>query len=380
MTLSRRGFFGAGAVAASAVTMTPQALWATPLKPATSRDADGYIHLNYNENPYGPLPSMQEAYKQAFTLSHRYADDVEEEITKRLAARHKVSPNQLIVGCGSTEMLKIAASACLRPGRKLVIADPTFENLLDYAKVQGAPIAKVPLTSTYAHDLEAMLTAAGTEAGLIYICNPNNPTGSLTSRQNIETFLSRLPGTPVVLIDEAYHDFAVGLPGYESFLDKPIADPRVVVLRTFSKLYGMAGLRLGYAVTPDRSDEARTFHDKFAEQQQGVSTNIAALMCGLAALEDPDGAEAIRRRIITDRANFVQEAAKRGLAVLPSATNFVMMDARRPAAQVNAFFKERKIRIGRVFAPYNSFVRISLGRPEEMQAFWRVWDQMPTLL
>lgn len=376
MRFSRRNFFEAGLATALTASST-DATAAPPCRTPLDARVDGFIRLNHNENPYGPLPGVEEAFKNTFAVCNRYPYEVEDAFAAMLADWHRVDPRQVLVGCGSTEMLKLAASSVLDPHSPLVIADPSFENAIAYATAQGAPIRKIPLTPTYAHDLEAMREAAGHKAGLVYICNPNNPTASLTHRSAIEAFLRNLPGTPLVVIDEAYHDFAVGSPGYQSFLDYPVDDPRVVVLRTFSKFYGMAGMRLGYAVFPYKSEEARAACQQMIAQRQMDSTNIGALKSGMALLKNLGGAGAVRQRILAQRAAFIEEIKARQLSFIPSVTNFVFFDAKRPASAVNAFFKKNNIKIGRPFPPYNTHVRVSMGLPEHMQTFWQVWDQMP---
>src|SRR5205085_2969543 len=204
------------------------------------------------------------------------------------------------------------------PSKKVVIASPTFEALGAYADAAKAQVAKVPLTANYAHDMGAMLKAAGSDAGLIYICNPNNPTASVTPRADIEDCLRKLPRHTYVLIDEAYHDFAVGTPGYSSFIEQPMDDSRVIVARTFSKIYGLAGMRLGYAVA------AKETAQKMREYRLEDSLNAFVIRCGLASLDDAAGHKQAQERNARDRDEFVRQAGARKLKVIPSATNFVM--------------------------------------------------------
>jgi len=205
----------------------------------------------------------------------------------------------------------------------------------------------------------------------VYICNPNNPTASLTPRQDIEAFLAKLPAGVHVLIDEAYHHFATGAPEYVSFLDQPVDDARVIVARTFSKVYGLAGLRLGYAVAQEPAIEQLKRH-KLWNGANGVVSG-----CGVAALDDRAGMEALAARIGRDRAEFVRQAEKRQLATVPSHANFVMLDTRRPVRNVIRHFQSHNILVGRPFPQMETHARISLGKPAEMEAFWKVWDQMP---
>ena len=186
---------------------------------------------------------------RALPQVHRYPDSHYRELWDELARHHRARPEEITLGCGSNDILRMAADALFARTKTLVQASPTFEALAMY--VRRAPEAKVvsvPLRADYAHDLDAMLAKAREGADAVYLCNPNNPTATITPRPAIERFLAELPRETFVLIDEAYHHFAIGAPGYESFADRRVDDPRVLVLRTFSKVYGLAGLRLGYAV------------------------------------------------------------------------------------------------------------------------------------
>jgi histidinol-phosphate aminotransferase len=234
----------------------------------------------------------------------------------------------------------------------------------------GAEIAFLPLESNYAHDLNAMQARAAQQPALIYICNPNNPTATLTPRKDLETFLSKLPANAVVLMDEAYHHFAIGAPGYESFLDRPVEDERLIVCRTFSKVYGLAGMRIGYAIAQGETlKQLRAFRS--IENQ-----NVAGVRAALAGLEDQEYVRMAIGRNAADRQQFFTQAQGRGLKPIESHANFVMMNASRPAPAVIDFFRKHNIEIGRKFPPMDSCVRISLGKPEEMRQFWQVWDQM----
>ena len=193
MTLSRRAFaqiLGAGAAAAA--LPVPRLFAVPPMKPTL-------VRLNANENPYGPSPAAISAMRDAFGMSSRYPDDEADALVADIAKLHGVSAEEVILGDGSSEILKLAAAAYLGGPRKLAMADPTFEAIGFYARAAGAETVKVPLDSAYAHDLSKMAAA---NAGLIYICNPNNPTASITPKQRLRAFLDALPQTTMVLMDE----------------------------------------------------------------------------------------------------------------------------------------------------------------------------------
>jgi histidinol-phosphate aminotransferase len=334
---------------------------------AKRRHAD--ILLNSNENAYGQFPSVQAAMKEAPRYANRYPFVANDAFLERVAAYHRVRAEQVLLGNGSTEILRIAAETFCGPDKKLIVADPTFESIAQYAHVRGTPVAKVPLTADYAHNLEAMLAQADAGTGLVYICNPNNPTASITPRRHIDEFIRSLPQSVHVLIDEAYHHFASG-PDYQSFLEPAVADERVIVARTFSKVYGMAGLRLGYAVSTPATIEAMRKYQLFD------NANAVALHAGLAALQDDAAMKAAVERITADRAEFVKQASARGVRLIPPRANFVMIETGQPVRQVIDYFQQQDIAIGRPFPPMETFARISLGTPQEMAKFWAVWDAM----
>lgn len=369
--LTRRNFFKAAgisaAVAATSTTLPTELLaWGEPPR---NPQPGGPILLSANENAYGPLPSVL-AMGNPFQDANRYPDRQSEVLAEKLAALYKVAPAQVVTGCGSSEILRMAASAFTGPGRKLITATPTFEAIGGYSSVVRAEVTKVPLASNFAHDLNAMLRAAGSDTGLIYICNPNNPTANLTPRGDLEEFIARLPRSTHVLVDEAYHDFVGPNPDYISFLDRPVNDDRLIVARTFSKIYGLAGMRCGYAVTSGETAKQMQQH------RIQDSLNMLVLRAALVSLDDSAGHKLAQQRNATDRDEFQRQAAARKLHAIPSSTNFVMINANRPVRNVIEHFRGNNIEIGRPFPPMDTFTRISLGKPDDMKEFWRVWDLM----
>jgi len=342
---------------------------ALSFEPTRTEAAPGPILLNSNENAYGPLPNSVEALQGALGQANRYPFSFYGELAEELGALHRVQPSQIVLGCGSSEILRMTTMAFLGKGKQLVQASPTYEAVERYARVAGASVAIAPLTHEYAHDLGAMLAATKTAESLIYICNPNNPTASLTPRRNIEDFIAHAPSSCHVLVDEAYHHFVAQSELYKSFLDDPVNDDRVIVCRTFSKIYGLAGLRLGYAVaTPKVAEELRRYATI-------ISLNGMVSVAALAGLRDNDGLRAAVKRNADDRQEFFNQAMARMLKPIDSHANFVMMNAHRPAEQVIEHFKKNNILIGRKFPAMNDHVRVSLGKPQEMHEFWQVWDR-----
>lgn len=377
MSLSRRGFLGTlGAGAAAATVMSS---WPIESLAAATQDArlagmdEPVVILSSNENAYGMLPSAHTVASEALQYGNRYPFRVEGALLEKISRYNNVSRNQVLIGNGSSEVLAMASRAFTGPGRKLIQATPTFEASARYSADHGAKVVGVPLTANYAHDLDGMLARLGDDTGLVYICNPNNPTATLTPRRDIEAFIRQLPKNTYVLIDEAYHHFATDSPDYVSFIEKPVEDPRIIVARTFSKVYGMAGLRLGYSVAAEPTTK------KLQAYQEADNGNVVALLAGLASLNDDTAMRAAVARNAADRALFMKECADRRLKAIPSYANFAMVETGRPVRDVISHFHKQNIAIGRPFPPMEQFARISFGRPADMQAFWKSWDMLPNM-
>ncbi len=366
--LSRRTFLKSTgtATAAAAALQFPasQFAWAEPRRVP---EPGGPILLMSNENPYGPFPSMHAAVREAMDICNRYPDPEQEKLTAALATFHRVKPEQVLLGGGSTDILRMAAEAFCTRTRLLAQASPTFEALGYYWERRDGKVARTPLRPDWAHDLA---TLAKSDADLVYICNPNNPTATITPRAEIDAFLAKLSPETCVLIDEAYHDTAEGS-DYISYLDQPAQHPRAFVARTFSKIYGMAGMRVGYAVGPEKVIA------EMARFQLFDQPNALACRAAAAGLDDRAGWRAAVARNAADRGEFQKQAAARGVRFMPSHANFFMIETGRPVREVIAHFGKNNVRIGRPFPPLETHARISLGTPAEMREFWRVWDMLP---
>src|SRR5229473_973722 len=387
MPLSRRNLLrniGAGAIFGAAAPAlrgfplapaTEAALWgnSAPARPARAAGSVLVepVLLYRNENPYGPSEKVLAVMRESAASGNRYPRTEYDTLLDKLAALHQVKREQIVLGCGSGEILCMAAMAFLKPGKRLVEAAPTFPALGKLAQTAGIEVADVPLNKRYEHDLPTMLDRAGNSAGLVYIVNPNNPTGSLTPRKDIDAFLAKLPANIPVLIDEAYHHFATPGGAYESFLDRSRNDPRLIVARTFSKIYGLAGMRIGYAVA------TLEMAKRLAAGFPGWSVSIASARAASAALDDVDYVRLGVNRNADDRQEFMHQANARSLHPIDSQTNFVMFDPLRPPDLVIDHLKKHNILIGPKYPALEKYIRVSLGTPAEMQEFWRVWDLLP---
>ncbi len=376
MAIPRRQFFRQmmiGAGTAATLPVIGKSAWSGNWRSLQFDAAPGTaIRLDSNENPYGPCSKGCETLKGMASSANRYPKHDYIDLAEAIAATHGVSRERVVLGCGSAENLRMAAACYLGPGKTLIMASPTFELIAQYAQNAGAQVIMVPLTRDHAHDLNAMLERAGTGQGVVYICNPNNPTGTVTPRADLEAFVRKLPSGYTVLMDEAYHHFVIGSgAAYTSFIDRPVESDQLIVTRTFSKIYGLAGMRIGYAVaTPDTAR-------RLMAQKVDWAMSLLAVRAAMAAWNDPDHVRNAATRNAGDRQEFYNQAKARGIPVIESQANFAMMDSGRPVEEVIDHFKRNNVLIGRPFPPYTSYARISFGTPPEMQEFWRVWDTMP---
>jgi histidinol-phosphate aminotransferase len=359
-TLTRRALGRLLGATAGAALLDARRLPGLPAAPTTS--ANGPIRLSANENPYGPCAASLEALQRSAADAARYPGAIQDEVRAALARQHGVERDQIVLGCGSSDVLRMADSAFVPPGTRVVAAEPTFEAVLNYARVTRAEVINVPLTADYRHDLAKMEAACDSRTAMVYICNPNNPTGTIVDFEQLDPFLKRLPPTCVVLVDEAYHHF-VETPRYRSALELPSRHENVVVTRTFSKIYGMAGMRLGYGVASAANAERMRSHASWDNASQ------SALAMGLASLMDANVVAEQRRRLNETRRWLCAELVRDGRRYIPSETNFVMIDVGGDVVPVAQAFRERGIHVGRKFPSMPNWLRVSIGKPDEMEAF-----------
>jgi histidinol-phosphate aminotransferase len=358
--MSRRAFAGTlGAAAGVAFFDTPLVSRIAEAATKRPRPADAVI-LSSNENPYGPSAKALEAAVRA--AANRYPDGLEDEAREAIAKHHGVAAEQVLLGCGSSEILQMADQAFSGPGKRVVAAEPTFEAVLAYAKVVRAEGIRVPLTPDFRHDLPKMAAACDAATGLVYVCNPNNPTATIVTGDEMAAFAAAVPATATILVDEAYHHFVEDA-RYRSSLELVARHPNVVVARTFSKIYGMAGMRLGYAVGSKETIAAMAAFASWAD------TNAAVLAAAAASLADPDLVPRQRKLLNDTRKWLVSELGKRGYRTMPSEANFVMVDVGGDVTPVIQAFRARKILVGRKFPSLPNWLRVTVGKREEVSAF-----------
>jgi histidinol-phosphate aminotransferase len=369
ISISRRDFARLLGIGAAATVVRPPISFAKATQPLTAPLVEtGIVRLSANENPFGPSPKAFDAMTGSFGLACRYPDEHTNVLIDRLAKLNGVSHDQILLGDGSGEILKLCAEAFTGPQNgNLVVADPTFEAIVNNASVNGAEVVKVPLTSAYGHDLPKM--AGSAKAGLIYVCNPNNPTASITPKDQLREFIATVPPQTKLLVDEAYFHYADS-PDYESVIALVKDHPNLVVSRTFSKIYGMAGLRCGYSVAQKETT------DRLRRHQVWDSVNCMALAAATASLDDPDHVPN-GQRLNREAKNFVtSELTRMGYDQIPSQANFIMFDCKRPVAPVIQAMKEHKVHVGRLFPALPNHMRLTIGKKGEMERFVDTFKQV----
>ena len=321
----------------------------------------GPVKIDANENPYGPSEKAIQAIQRNFGQSGRYAHNTP-ELHRSLCNHHQVDSGMLEVGYGSSELLKMAAEAFLGSGKNVVTAQPTYEATARYGAVYGATTTHVPLDAQYRFDLKKMRAAVNEKTGMVYICNPNNPTATVVSAEATRAFVDSMPPEIPVVIDEAYHHY-VDDPSYASAIPLAKQGKAVVVMRTFSKIYGMAGLRMGYAV--GRAD----LIGRMSAYKIWLNANTLTVAAALASLEDKEFVERNRKLNAMARQFVEQEVTKMGLGYIPSQANFLMIDLKRDMGSVVSELRARNVFAGRPFYPLRQHLRVTVGTMEEMKRF-----------
>jgi histidinol-phosphate aminotransferase len=329
---------------------------APPASPGVA-PATGTVYLNFNECPLGPSPEAQEAAARIIPRSGRYLFEMAQELTDQISGIEQLPSNHIALYPGSSEPLNRCATLFTSTKGGLVVADPTFETIGDVAAANGARVHRVPLRADGAHDVRAMAKAAP-DAGLIYLCNPNNPTGSVTPRADIEWLLANKPASAILLVDEAYIHYS-----NEHSVASLISERQdLIVLRTFSKLYGMAGLRLGVALA------APGLLDRLAKPGENPLA-VTAMAAGIASLRDPQLIPQRRAENARIREATIAWLKDKGYACLPSQSNCFMVDVKRDGKAFTQSMQQQGVLVGRSWPVWPKRVRITVGTEAEMLRF-----------
>jgi histidinol-phosphate aminotransferase len=374
--LTRRKFVqtvgagAAGAYAASWISARGREnnVWQA-IEPTLQAIEPGVICLSSNENPVGPGQRVLDAVKAAFgpngATPGRYSS-ASGALIESIAKKFSVKPENIVLGCGSTQILRSAAHIFTERAKPLVGTIPTYEECAGYADMLGNPVRPVSLDREFKMDLDRMADAAK-GAGLIFYCNPNNPTSTYVGARATRDFLFRVNRTSpdtTILVDEAYFDYVTD-PDHDTHIPFAVEDPRIIVARTFSKAYGMAGLRMGYCIGhPDTIK-------KMADWDAGSGTsslNVLAMQAGIAAIEqDPSVLAAERARNKAVRDMTIKWFADRGMKSTDSQANFVFVNIGRPAAGFRDACKAKGVLVARDFPPFEkTHCRLSFGTMDEM--------------
>jgi histidinol-phosphate aminotransferase len=324
---------------------------------------DGIVTISMNENPLGPPQSALDAIAKTAAVGNRYHGDLIQTTVSTAIDLFGMRRGYVGLFPGSAGALNLALMSNIGPGKALVYGDPSYEQAPGVADIVGAPKFGVKLTSTYAHDVRKMV-AATPHAGAYYIVNPNNPTGTMTPKQDIVWLLKNKPAGSVVIVDEAYHHFSDG----ESCIDLVAKDEDIIVTRTFSKIYGMAGLRAGLVFA--RPEYFQKFRAIAPYAPSLASVSIASAAAANAALLDSELVP-LRRKINADnRSETLEFLTKRGYAVIPgSQANFFMVDTKRPGGEFQSAMLGENVMIGRTWNSMPTYVRVSVGTRSEMAKF-----------
>jgi len=315
------------------------------------------VKINANENPLGPCRAAADAICSVVAKGGRYMYEETFSFAKTLAEQEGVKPNYVIPYAGSSDPLHRVVLSFTSPAKSFVMGDPGYEAGDRAARVTGAKTIRVPLTKNYEHDVEAM-AKADPNAGVIYICNPNNPTGTLTPKSKIEWLVANKPKGSIVLVDEAYLHFSSAT----AVSDMIAADKDVIILRTFSKLYGMAGLRAGAAIgRPDLLAKLQAY---------GAGALPLTGMVGAHVSLKEKGLVAERKKIVGDiRTDVFEYLDKNKFSFVRSESNKFMVDVKRPGGEIVKAMAAQKVFIGRVWPAWPTHVRVSIGTKDEMAKF-----------
>ena len=369
---TRRDFLrGSVAIAGTAALLSPRELaalapesaaWVRGLDAtARARNAGGPVILARNENPYGMNPKAKVAFLDAFAQHNRYNSPQASELRTRFAAQLGVPDDHVLVTAGSREVLALAVAAFAGKGKEVITPWPSFEEVGRYGDVLGLTVHRVPQTAALEMDLKAMDARIGANTGLVFLCNPQNPTSTVLAGDVIRDFVRATAPRAMVLVDEAYHEY-VDDRSYRSMIELVKAGDDVILSRTASKIHGMAGVRIGFAIAKP------AILAKLAAFLMGQVNPLAAAAV-VASLNDPAYTTWCAQQNAIGRAFTIEAIRSMGRRVIASHTNFVFFDAGRPNAEVRKALEAAGYLVGRAFPNYANWVRVSIGTPDEMKGF-----------
>jgi len=330
--------------------------------PQENRGNDDLILLNNNESPFGISPNALEAMTGSMDRSNRYPHRYYSRLVDLIAERENVSPDHIILGAGSTDVM-VTLIHLVESGEEILVADPTYFDFIYYANEVDRMLNKVRLNDKFEHDLEAMERQISSQTGLIYLCNPNNPVGSITPKDKLESFCGYASDQALVVVDEAYHEY-VEDGAYASMIDLVKQGKNIIVTRTFSKIFGLAGLRIGYGIAPL----------EIIEKLNKLSRNFApvawlSLQAAIASYQDQAFIRTVKEKNRQVKGYLCQELEKMGILCIPSHANFVLFEIDQNARELAKDLERQKILV-RPFEFFDrQWIRVSCGAKDELQAF-----------
>ena len=327
----------------------------------------GQIRLMFNENPYGPSPKALAEVAKILPMTAYYPGEIENDLMALFMERHNLDRDQVFLASGSNEGLQAAMMAFGKRG-KVISPALTYSDHLLYAEKLGVEVQRIPLRDNMAIDLEAMARAVNDSVSLIYLCNPNNPTGMAIDGDELRSFCREVGGRVPILIDEAYNELT-DKPDYTSMVDLVRGGANILITRTFSKIFGMAGLRVGYGM--GHPDIVSVVKDNVMAWLNGVG-----LYAAYHSYLDEDFIAFSREKVIQGREMVNATFRRHGIEPLPSQTSFVYADIGRNADDFEAAMAARNVRIRGAYDGYDTFSRVSMGRLEELEIFDRVFSEV----
>jgi len=358
--LSRRSLISGMAGGAVALALSPSAF-------SQFGPAHGVIRLTSNENPYGPSPGALKAAAEATSRSAYYPGKISADLKRAIAERHGLKAEHIVLSSGSNEALCAAATGWAKKG-KIVTPSLTYDLHLGYAEKIGAEIVRVPLNKDMSINLDAVAATVDDSVSLVYICNPNNPTGMTIDGDVLRDFCKTVSQKATVVVDEAYNELTED-PDYTSMIDLVRAGENVIVMRTFSKLYGMAGMRIGYAM--GRADLAARVRNHVMSWP-----NIVGLAAAHASYNDDEFIRFSTDKIVQGREMVIDTFRAQGIEPLSTQTNFVFADIGRDVNKLVERMAERNVHVHRAYPHYDTYMRVSMGKLDELEIFSDVFSEL----
>lgn len=365
---SRRDWFKSS-IGIGGLMLTPSILTAEEIKKYNPRSKSSIVKLSSNENPYGPSERVLNAIKNSFNDACRYPYEFIQELQKTLAKKHDVPIESIVITGGSNEALRITGLAISNKGGNIVAGQPTYLALMNYAEAWGAEIKWVPVDSDKGYDLKKIRESIDKETNMVFIANPNNPTGTLLKANSLADFCEDISKQTLVFCDEAYYDY-INEKDYPSMDYLVRKGENVIISRTFSKVYGMAGLRIGYLVLrPGLADDLFGKYSPYGRPNIMAQTNVLAVAAASEALKDTDFYKFSLKKANEEKDKIYKLLDYLDLKYVKSSTNFVFFESKKHIDKLSAEMLEKGVRVGRPFPPFYDWCRISTGTSQEVDIF-----------